>query len=169
MHVFYLLSVWLHILAAVVWIGGTVFLVLVLVPATRQPEYRGISVSLIHWTGVRFRWIGWVCLGLLLLSGTFNLAYRGVGWVDVWSGQLWQGPFGRVLGIKLLLVGLILLISVLHDFAIGPRATVMGQQNPASPRAVQLRRQAVWLGRFNLLLALVVVALGVVLVRGWIW
>ncbi|MFQ5795545.1 MAG: hypothetical protein ACE5JP_10915 [Candidatus Bipolaricaulia bacterium] len=75
MHVLYLLSVWLHILAAAIWIGGMVFLALILVPVTRRPEHRGIAVSLIHWTGVRFRWVGWICLGLLLLSGIFNLAY----------------------------------------------------------------------------------------------
>ena len=168
MHAFYLLSIWLHILAASVWMGGMVFLVLVLVPAIRQPRYSSVAASLIHWTGLRFRWVGWICLGLLLFSGTFSLAYRGFGWTDFWSGQLWQGSFGRILGVKLLLVAVVLVASVFHDFAIGPRATALWQQNPTSPEAVRLRRQAGWLGRLNLLLALVVVALGVMLVRGWI-
>lgn len=167
MPIFYLLSVWLHILAAGVWIGGMVFLALVLVPVTRHPEYQGVAASLVHWTGVRFRWVGWVCLVLLLLSGTFNLAYRGFGWADVWNRQIFQGPFGRPLGIKLLLVAVILLISAFHDFLIGPQATALWQANPASPEARRLRHQASWIGRLNLLLALVVVALGVALVRGW--
>ena len=167
MHAFYLLSVWFHILAAIVWIGGMAFLILVLVPAIRQPQYRGVVVSLIHWTGLRFRLVGWVCMGLLLFSGTFNLAYRGFGWADFWSGQLWQGSFGRILGVKLLLVAVILVASTVHDFSVGPRATAALKQDPVSTQAVRLRRQATWLGRLNMALALVVVALGVMLVRGW--
>lgn len=167
MKALYLLSVWLHILAAIIWIGGMGFLVLVLVPVIRRPEYRGIFGELVHWTGVRFRWVGWICLTLLVLSGTFNVAYRGFGWDDVWSGRLWRGPFGRALGVKLFLVAMILLLSALHDFVIGPRATAAWQEDPTSPVARRLRRQASWIGRMNLLLALIVVAFGVMLVRGW--
>ena len=162
----YLLSVWLHILSAVIWIGGTIFLVLVLVPAIRRPEYREVAANLIQETGARFRRISWICLGLLVLSGTFNLASRGFGWADLWSGRLWQGSFGRTLGIKLLLVATILVLSALHDFVIGPRARMLWQTNPGAPETLRLRRQAGWVGRMNLLLALIVVALGVMLVRG---
>ncbi|MCS6925356.1 MAG: DUF4149 domain-containing protein [Candidatus Binatia bacterium] len=159
------MSVWLHILAAVVWVGGMVFLAAVLVPLSRTLVPREVATLLIQQTGVRFRWIGWACLVLLLLSGVFNLTYRGFDWT--WSA--WQSPFGQVLTVKLLLVAGILCLSVLHDFVIGPRATALGQTSPASPHALQLRRQASWLGRLNLLLSLVVLALGVVLVRGWFW
>jgi len=166
MRALYLLSVWLHILAAAVWIGGMVFLVLVLVPVIRRPEYRGVAAPLIHWTGVRFLWVGWTCLILLAASGTFALAYRGFGWTDLWSGRVFQGPFGQTLGVKLSLVAMILLLSALHDFLVGPRATALWQANPASPEATRLRRQAGWIGRLNLLLALIVMALGVMLGRG---
>jgi len=164
--VLYLLSVWLHLLAAIVWIGGMLFLVGVLVPATRLPEYRSVAPGLIQWTGRRFRLIGWTCLGLLILTGAFNLAHRGFGWGEVWSGRLWEGPFGHTLGVKLLLVAFILLLSALHDFVVGPRATALWQENPGSPEALRLRRRAGWIGRLNLVLALIVVALGVMLVRG---
>ena len=46
----YLLSVWLHIMAAIVWVGGTIFLVVVLVPAIRRPEFGGIASALIRFT-----------------------------------------------------------------------------------------------------------------------
>lgn len=169
MPLFSLISVWLHILAAAVWIGGMVFIALVLVPATREPEHRGIAPSLIRWTGRRFRWIGWLSLTLLLLTGLFNLAQRGLGWTELWSGELWGSPFGQLLGIKLFLVAVILLLSILHDFIIGPRATDLLQNSPGSPQALEFRRQASWLGRFNLLLALAAVALGVMLTRGSPW
>ncbi len=167
MHTLYMLTVWVHILAAAVWIGGMVFLVVVLVPVTRRPEYRGVAASLIHWTSLRFRWIGWLCLGLLLLTGTFNLIQRGFGWGDLWSGRLWEGLSGGILAVKLLLLGVVFLLSALHDFIIGPRATALWRSNPVSLEAMRLRRQAIWIGRLNLLLALIAVAFGVMLVRGW--
>lgn len=166
MHGLYLLSVWLHILAAAVWIGGMVFLALVLVPVTRRPEYRGVASTLVHWTGVRFRWVGWACLGLLVLSGVANVASRGYSWEDVTTGRLWRSPFGETLGLKLALVGAVLLLSAAHDFVIGLRATTVWRSSPDSPDAARLRRQAGWIGRLNLALALGVVALAVMLTRG---
>ncbi len=166
MRALYLLSVWLHIVAAAVWIGGMVFLALVLIPVSRQPELRGLAPSLIHRTGLRFRWVGWGCLAALLLTGTLNLVYRGFGWAGFSGGQFWQGSFGRTLAIKLALVAAILLLSTLHDFVIGPRASVLLRTNPASAEAARFRRRASWMGRVTLLLALAVVALGVMLIRG---
>lgn len=167
MRLLYLISVWLHILSAVVWIGGMIFLVLVLVPVTREKAYRSVAGALIHRTGVRFRWIGWICLTLLVLTGILNLYGRGYRWDHLVSGAFWQGPFGRALGIKLLLVSIILVLSIIHDFYVGPKATQVWRDSPGSTDARALRRQASWFGRINLLLALTVVAFGVMLVRGW--
>lgn len=169
MHALYILSVWLHLLAAMTWIGGMVFLALVLVPACRLPAYQGIATSLVHVTGVRFRVVGWICLGVLLLTGTFNLAYRGLGLSALLSGPAPFGFFGQILRIKLPVVAAIFLISARHDFVIGPRATAVGSTDPASAEARRLRAWASWMGRVNLLLGLAVVALGVMLVRGWPW
>jgi uncharacterized membrane protein len=160
MKALYLLSVWIHIMAVVVWLGGIAFLTLALVPALRRPEYRGVAGPLVDWTGARFRWIAWICLGLLILSGGFNLAYHG------FDGTGWESPFGRTLGLKLGLVAVILLLSALHDLVIGPRATAVWRADPSSEEAKRLRKQAGWIGRLNLLLALIVVALGIMLVRG---
>lgn len=167
MQAFYLLLVWLHILAAAIWIGGTVFLALVVVPVARWPDYRDIAAALFKGMGIRFRWVGWACFGVLVVSGTFILGSRGFGWADVWNGRIFLGPFGSGLRIKLLLVTLILLISSLHDFVVGPRATALWQANPTSLEASRLRQQASWLGRLNLLVGLIAVAFGVILVRGW--
>lgn len=169
MHLFYLFSVWLHILAVAVWLGGMVFVALVLVPVIRQPENERVAASIVQLTGLRFRSAGWICLVLLFLTGTFNLFYRGFVWADLWGGRIWEGTFGRVLALKLLLFAAVFLLSCLHDFAIGPRAAAVWRMDPASPETKRLRRQASWIGRLNLVLALVIVVLGIVLVRGWSW
>lgn len=169
MRLLYELSVWLHILAAAVWIGGMSFIALVLVPVIRRPEFHGSAAALIERTGRQFRGVGWLCLGLLVLTGVFNVAVRGGGGVGAPSPSLWTGPFGRTLGLKLLLAAAILALSAAHDFVIGPRAMERWRRSPESAEAIRLRRQAAWIGRLNLLLALIAVGLGVMLVRGIPW
>ena len=166
MYTLYLVSVWLHLLAAIVWIGGMAFVAFVLAPYVRRPGQRQMGIAIIRWTGMRFRTIGWICIGMLLGSGLLNLAYRGSGWQDL-TGAFWRTVFGRTMAVKLLLVVSILGLSVVHDFFIGPRAGELGHLDPDSPKTRRLRQQAAWIGRVNFLLALVVVALAVTLVRGW--
>ncbi len=163
MHQFF---VWLHIIAAAVWFGGMVFLALVLVPVMRLTEYREHASRLVQLTGVRFRTVGWICLSVLVATGFVNLWHRGIGWAALSNAGFWASPFGNLLGWKLLVVALILVLSAYHDFWIGPRATASGQADPGSATALRLRRQASWMGRLNLLLALAAVVLAVLLVRG---
>ena len=169
MHAIYLFSVWLHILAGVVWIGGMIFLSVILLPVIRRPEFRSAAPLLVHFSGVRFRWVGWLCLVVLVLTGAFNLIYRGVAWEDLQIGDFWRSQFGVILSTKLILVVVVLLLSILHDFFIGPKASALGRANPGSPDALRFRRYASWFGRVNLFLALVIVAFGSMLVRGSWW
>lgn len=169
MHPLYLVGVWLHIMAAVAWVGGTLFLVIVLVPAIRRPEFGAMAAAIVRFTGRRFRWVGWTCFGIFVFTGVANLIARGIGLDELGSASFWHGTFGRTLGIKLILVVAILLISAFHDFILGPRAAAAWANNPSSAETVYLRRRAVALGRLNLLLALAVIALGTMLVRGAPW
>lgn len=169
MRLLYLFSVWLHILAAVVWIGGMIFLSVILLPVIRRPEFRTAAPLLVHFSGVRFRWIGWLCLVVLVFTGAFNLTYRGVTLEDLQIGDFWRSQFGVILSTKLILVVGVLLLSILHDFFIGPKASALGRANPGSPHAACFRRYASWFGRVNLFLALVIGAFGIILVRGTWW
>ncbi len=164
----YQLSVFLHIIATVVWIGGMLFLALVAVPATRKlpPAERG---ALFTSLGRRFRTVGWVCIALLLISGPINLGARGYSWESVTSGRLFEGEFGRTLAIKLILVTIMVGLSLTHDLILGP-ASARAMANPATIHtAAALRRRTSWLARFNLVLGLLVVACAVALVRGLPW
>lgn len=164
----YDLSVWIHILAAATWIGGMAFLVFVIVPLLRMPEYRERAAALVHRSGLKFRAVGWICLGTLIITGTFNMWFRGLHWADFFNGSYAQNPVARALGLKLLLVAGVLAVSAVHDFYVGPRATLLWQNDPSSKEAMRFRRQAAMLGRVNALLALAIVFLAVALVRGGI-
>ena len=162
----WLASVWLHVVTAALWVGGMLFLVAVIVPLLRTPALRGQAVVLISAVGLRFRSVGWASLLVLVVTGTINAAFRAGSWSGLADPAWWTNPFGRFLAMKLGLVGLILVLSAVHDFAVGPRAAELLRTDPESPRAGRWRAAASWMGRMNLLLALLVVALAVALVRG---
>jgi copper resistance protein D len=101
------------------------------------------------------------------LDRCFNLASRGVH-LSSFVDPAWLGSsFGRTVVAKLAVFTLVVVLSAIHDFAHGPRALEAIRRDPASPAAEHARRRASVLGRLNALLALVLVALGVAIVRGW--
>lgn len=163
----YTFSVWLHIFMAMLWIGGMGFLVLVIVPELRKPGAdRASMAALVHSLGVRFRTVGWIALSTLLLTGSYNMAVRGLRWADVFSAEGWSNPTVRALGIKLVLFAVVLGVSAVHDFRIGPRATETMLRAPDSKDAARLRTTASRMGRLNALLALAILWLAVLVVRG---
>ena len=137
---------WLHVLAAITWIGGMLFLALVLVPVTQRLEDRALRARLFHAVGVRFRTVGWIALGVLVATGLGNL------WLypSLMTAPRFQWKLG--------LVVLALMLSAFHDFVLGPRAGMPGV-------APSVRVRASWLARINVLVVLVVVLLGLSLLR----
>ncbi|GBC98453.1 hypothetical protein HRbin17_00965 [bacterium HR17] len=162
----YFLAVWLHVLAATVWVGGMLFLSFVVIPTLRHPEVQPHRVKLLSLMAVRFRVIGWIALTTLLITGLFNVAARGFTVRDAFTGLLWEGEFGQTLAEKLTTFAVIVLLSAAHDFWVGPKATASAQQGNPSADLERWRKAAAWLGRINVALALLMVAFGVMLVRG---
>ncbi|HEY8393404.1 MAG TPA: DUF4149 domain-containing protein [Thermaerobacter sp.] len=153
--------VFLHIMSAMFWVGGILFLSLVIVPAARRYDDATRSRLLVD-VGRRFRVAGWIALGVLALTGLIQMSARGATASNVLDGSFFSGPFGRVLGTKLIFVLLMVLATAVHDFVAGPAAERAAQEG-GDPR--RLRRTAGWLARVTALLALIVVALAVDLVR----
>lgn len=162
----YHLSVFVHVLSAVVWAGGMLFLALVAIPVLRTLPDRS-RAELVARLGERFRPWAWTCIALLVITGVLNLAFRGVTWESVVTGRLWGSPFGQVLAWKLAFVAGAVVLSAVHDFYLGPASTRLLQaRNPDRRKAAALRRQAAWVGRLNTLLVLAVLGWAVLLVRG---
>ena len=116
----YIISVFLHIIAATVWIGGALFLVFVLVPVIRKPDLQQHAPVLLQLSGRRFKHVGWISLVVLLVTGLINLYFKGF-LVAMGTGDLWSMPVGHVVATKLVVVAIILVLSLVHDFYIGPR------------------------------------------------
>ncbi len=147
---------WLHLLAAVFWIGGMLFLTIVLAPHLGQFASVKERMQLVNAIGRRFRNTGWVAIGLLLTTGVLNLLLR-----DFHLGQFIDTRFGMILSIKLGIVLLMLILALIHDFILGPKLTRLGQASGATLEFIRLRRRVSWLARLNLLLGILVIFLGV--------
>lgn len=166
MTLLYELSVYVHILAACAWVGGMAFLVVVIVPLLRGQELSEVAAAFVQRSGERFRTLGWICLGTLVLTGTFNMWFRGIHWADFFDGAFVHNPIARPLALKLLLVAGVLAVSAFHDFYVGPRATRLWKQDPGSDEAKRARKRAALFGRVNGTLSLIIVLLAVFVVRG---
>lgn len=157
------LLVWTHIVAACFWVGGILFFALVLVPALRQSG--SSRVPLLQSIGRRFRAWGWGSVALLVVTGIANVLHR-VPAADLLQSELWSSPWGQILALKLGLVASVVGMSLAHDI-LGTRAVEAANRDGASREAARLRVWASALGRLDGVLALAVVFVAVLLVRGW--
>ena len=164
MTVVYLVSVWLHIMTAIVWVGAGVFLVIAVVPALRKPGVAPHAVVLLNALTSPLRYVGAGALVTFLVTGWFNMHFR-FGDELIHSAAFWQSRTGQVMGIKILVFGVICSIAVIHDLWLGPQAGRMAREDPNSERTAKFRRGARICGRLNLLLGLIMVALGILIVR----
>ena len=169
MHALYFLSVWVHIVAASVWIGSMAFFALVVAPVLRRAENRDALGPMVRSLGLRFRVLGWACLAVLIVTGATNLWLRGVGLGLLAEGAFWRTEFGRALAYKLALVVAVVVSTVAHEALFTRSALRHLGAAPTSPAALRRRAVASWLGRATLLLSLAVVLFAVALVRGLPW
>ena len=133
---------WVHVLSAVTWLGGMLFIALILVPVARRVQDPLLRLDLITQTGKRFRTVGWIALGLLVATGVVILLRRP--WLL--RAPAFQFKAGLVL--------LTLALSALHDFVLGPRAGRL------PPSATGPRKRLTRIARLNVLIVLTIVLLG---------
>jgi len=169
-HIAYIVSTTIHIIAATIWVGSLIFMSLILVPALRSMKDPALMTRLIQGVGRRYKWIGWMSLILLLLTGYLNLHFRGITMTMLGNRDFWNSAFGETLAWKLILFAVVLVLSLLHDTVIGPgsRARLPGGEMDLA-KAARYRKLATFMGRLTLILSILIVILAVMLVRGRPW
>jgi putative copper export protein len=144
----------LHVLSASVWVGGTVALVFVGVPAIRQLEGEARATAM-RTLGRRWRPIGWSAMAVAILSGLW-LTERHGGF----HRAVLDTDFDRTLILKSVLVALLVVGGLLHDFVLGPR--LQRELRAGSETVPATRRQLVVVGWFNFGLTIAVPILGAI-------
>jgi putative copper resistance protein D len=166
------LVLYLHLVAAMFWIGEMLFLAAVLGPygRTLPPEERG---ALFREVGRRSRPYAWTAIGVLVATGIANALLMGLTPAAAVQPSFVASPVGITLGLKLVTVVALIVSATWHDVVLAERsARLQAQIRAHGPRpdlvgaAERTRRVASWLGRLTLLLALRVTFFGVQLVLG---
>lgn len=165
MPLLYDVSVVLHVLAGIVWIGGTLFVGAVALPAARTlpDDVEPAAVSAI---ARRFRIVGWTAIGVSLVTGTIMIGYWGAHPGNLLDGSFFQTPRTQELALKLAAVGLMLVVSGTHDWWVGPRAARLAEAE--APEASTWRTWAAILGVLTALLVVAVAVCAVALARPWL-
>lgn len=142
----------LHVLAAAVWVGGTVTLVFIAVPTARMFEGADRARALRR-LGQGWRPLGWSAMAILGGTGLVLAGQNGV-----FSGDA-SAEFYAVFAVKVALVALLVAGAFVHDFLLGPG--LARQIRAGQPQT--LRRPLVVVGWCNFALTLTVPVLGTVL------
>jgi len=139
----------LHVLGATVWVGGTIALTFIAVPAIRTltGEARAATMRKL---GERWRPIGWSALLAMVLTGAPLAAH-----VLPDSGAGAKAVFA----VKMALFAALIVVAYLHDFVLGPRVAreIREGRPPVS------RPRLVLVGWTSFTLTLSIPILGVVL------
>lgn len=145
------------------WLGSQLFLFLVVRPALRRHLDRPQQTQLTAALGRRFSPLGWGALLLAILTGLLTAERRGVQWLALLQGS---SAYAHFLLIKMLLVGLVVLLTLLHGRLIGPQLSALASLPDPATRAryQRLRRLSVTVSSLNLLFTLIIVLLSARLV-----
>jgi len=143
-----------HVLSACVWVGGTVALVFVGVPAIRKLEGEARALAM-RALGRRWRPLGWSAMALSILSGLWLTELHGG-----FSRAALESDFDRTLIAKSVLVVLLVVGALAHDYSLGPR--LQRELRTGDPQAPATRRRLVVVGWFNFGLTIAVPVLGAI-------
>jgi uncharacterized membrane protein len=139
----YHLATTLHILATMLWLGH-----MFVWSALTGPALKRISpaetAEMLRERSVYLGALGWPALAILIPTGLYQLSVRGIGLGDLVSLSFLSLPHGGAIGVKILLVAWMVVYQAIFGHHRAPFV--------------------VWV---NIAAACVVLAISVVLVRGW--
>ncbi|MYB96115.1 hypothetical protein F4054_09905 [Candidatus Poribacteria bacterium] len=164
MDIFSLFVLWIHVIAAVTWVGGNLILAMVIVPHFRQSLPPVQRIKLLMQIGKRFEPVVWGCIAVLFFTGIVNIFFS----VDITSPSPISDAFMRTLLIKIGLFFVLIILTVLHSMIFAPRlAAAIEDLDPTleelPPEVKPLRSQmsivSSLMGVVSLLILLAAVAL----------
>lgn len=151
---------WAHMVATIVWVGGLVTLSTLVQPVALNTLADGDYLKLFSRLQQKLQWLGWLCLGMLIVTGLFQMSahpsYQGF----LTIGNRWAAA----ILVKHLLVGVMVLLSGYLTWGLNPALQRL-QLLQASGKEMgeseikRLRQREVLLLRANLGLSIAVLAM----------
>ena len=140
----------IHTLAGVTWVGGIIYMVLVLLPSLETLDSSSAKV-LMGGLSKRFTRVAWISIILLIITGGMQIQ---PGTLFDFSSQ-----YGTFLTIKLGSVLLMILIALYITFALFPKVRKLAPAPGEEPSAefVSLQGRLPLLAKINVILGILVI------------
>jgi uncharacterized membrane protein len=157
---FWALSIayWLHMLATTVWVGGIATLVMITIPTARSQLSSQHYADLMGGLSARITPIAWLCLGVLLATGMFQMSanpnYEGV--LEI------SNSWAKAILVKHVLFVLVIIVSAYLTWVLLPaqnRLALLRAKGKDTPEVEQLNNREKWLRAINLILAVLILGL----------
>jgi len=146
---------WIHIVAVAVWLGPQFFMFLVTVPAVRVIEDPEVRLRVMRVIVTRFGWLAWAAMAVIVLSGVSNLFQEADEFGHIWDTEY---RYFQIFSTKMVLVGLMVILTALHTFVIGPKQLrLLEEMRSDSTEAAGLRRVSIIVSSLTLLVSIAAV------------
>jgi len=161
MELFDAIILWIHLVAAVLFVGPQVFLAAVAIPSLQTledvPARRALSRRITRGFGV----LGGGALAVLVLTGFYNYAQASD------DGLLDLKRYFWVLNIKLLLVVVVVILTGLHAMVFGRRLQELQESNASEAEIARVRQQSMIASVANLAASLAILLCAALLTSEW--
>ena len=154
---------WAHLIAASIWVGGSIFIGIVLAPLlkTISDSIEG-RLSIMIRVGRKFNKIGVPSLIALIVTGIYN----SVGFI-VKPSLILSTSYGIVLLIKIILVIILIITFAIHVRLIRSEIERKIESKQLSGEFLQkLRSKIIMLGRLTVILSLAILLMAALLHSG---
>jgi len=148
---FAIINHWVHLMSAVIWIGGLAFLVMSVTPALRKAVPKEYLRPVLDAISTRYRKIVGVLMAVILMTGGINLHFISQMMLSQTGSGISNSPkYLTVLFIKLTLVlGIVTLFLYTFIFKSEPAT----EDTEEELEAVPFQRVAFWMGILIILCA----------------
>lgn len=157
------LVIWIHLVFTSIWVGGSVFLGLVLAPLLKKtiPNLNE-RISFMVIVGRRFNYLGGSSLIILVITGIYNARY--------FFGQpslLFESTYGYILLAKIFLVCILFIVYAIHVMILNKNVErqIVDRKVPEE-YFTSLRSKIILLGRLTVGLSISVLLLAALLDTG---
>jgi uncharacterized membrane protein len=157
------LVVWIHLVFSSIWVGGSIFLGLVLAPLLKKtmPDLNK-RISFMVIVGRRFNYLGGSSLLILVITGIYN-ARSFIGQPSL----LFESTYGYILLAKIILVCILFIIYIIHVLILNKNVEkqILERKVP-NEYFTSLRSRIILLGRVTVGLSIAILYLAALLNRG---
>jgi putative copper export protein len=145
---------WLHLLAASIWVGGTLFIAIVLNPVLKQEMQDSARLNIITKVGKRFNKVAVPVIAVLLSTGIYKALLL--------PSTLYLTTYGIILAVKIAVVISMLIVWFIHA-RISNSMINSSSDSMEHGTTLRVRARAIMLGKILAIQAVTVLFLAALL------